>query len=348
MDETEVASGSEPVAPEDAAVEPDEKEERRRRLRIALLIFLVSAASLLLIFSGWYLLFRKPISEFPLPGITAERMPAYGYSLYGVRRPMGIAVSPDGSRIYATQSEGDTAVIVFDGQGTELARMTPPETGSDHVFVYVAIHPLTGEIYVSDRPASALQVYSSEGTLLRTIDSPVGLDGWQPLGVAFSSDGHLLVTDAGTGQLYEFDPDGSLIRTIGQLGRFNFPNSVVVDRAGNLYVSDSSNGRLVVLDASGAQVAVLRRGPSEGDLGMPRGLAIDDQARIYVVDTTDQSVKVYRALGPAGGQPLFLGRFGSPGIGDGAFNFPNAVATDARGRVYVADWSNDRVQVWTY
>jgi DNA-binding beta-propeller fold protein YncE len=320
----------------------------RRRARVLLVALLAALATMLVVFAGWYILVRKPISEFPLPLPNSEQMPAYDYSLYGVQRPMGIAVSPDGSRIYVTQSEGEQAVLEFDNRGNLTATMVAPDTGTDHVFVYVAIHPLTGDIYVSDRPAGALQVYSSDGTFLRTIDSPAGLDGWQPLGVAFSSDGHLLVTDAGTGQLYEFDPNGSLIRTVGQLGQFSFPNSVVVDPAGNLYVSDSNNGRLVVLDASGAQVAVLRRGPNEGDLGMPRGLAIDDQARVYVVDTTDQSVKVYRALGAAAGPPPFLGLFGSAGTGDGAFNFPNAVATDARGRVYVADWSNDRVQVWTY
>jgi sugar lactone lactonase YvrE len=30
------------------------------------------------------------------------------------------------------------------------------------------------------------------------------------------------------------------------------------------------------------------------------------------------------------------------------FRFPNAVATDARGRIYVADWDNNRIQVWSF
>jgi len=149
----------EPVATAAPAEPP-----RRRRLRIALLLFLVGAAGMLLIFSGWYLLFRKPVSEFPLPGITAERMPDYSYSLYGVWGPMGIAVSDDGSRIYVTQTEVETAVIVFDGRGNELTRLAPPETGTDHVFVYVAIDPLSGDIYVSDRLGTAIQIYAPDGT----------------------------------------------------------------------------------------------------------------------------------------------------------------------------------------
>jgi sugar lactone lactonase YvrE len=30
------------------------------------------------------------------------------------------------------------------------------------------------------------------------------------------------------------------------------------------------------------------------------------------------------------------------------FEYPNSVAIDARGRVYVADTFNDRVQIWSY
>jgi sugar lactone lactonase YvrE len=35
-------------------------------------------------------------------------------------------------------------------------------------------------------------------------------------------------------------------------------------------------------------------------------------------------------------------------VQDGQFEFPNGVAVDTRGRVYVADTVNDRVQVWSY
>ncbi len=327
--------------------EPVDENGRRRR-RIALLLFLSFAATALLIFSGWYLLFRKPISEFPLPAITTEVMPGYDYSLYGARRPTGIAVTPDGSRIYVAQSEGDTAVLVFDARGGLITAMTPPDTGTDHVFVYVAIDPLSGDIYVSDRLAASIYIYSSDGEYRRAFAQPAALNGWQPLGLGFEADGHLFVTDANTGSVHEFAPDGSLLLSIGSPNQFSFPNGVIADRAGKIYVADSNNGRLVVLDENGAQLAVVRRGPGDGDVGMPRGLAIDDHDRLYVVDTTDQSVKVYRALGAGTGPPVFLGRFGTQGGGDGAFRFPNAVATDARGRVYVADWYNDRVQVWTY
>jgi sugar lactone lactonase YvrE len=121
-----------------------------------------------------------------------------------------------------------------------------------------------------------------------------------------------------------------------------------MDSAGRLYIADSNNGRLVMCGRDGQIGGVVRRGPAAGDLGMPRGMAFDDQGKLFVVDTSDQSVKVYRPSSDPIGGPTYLGTFGMPGIGDGMFRFPNAVATDTRGRIYVADWSNDRVQVWSF
>jgi DNA-binding beta-propeller fold protein YncE len=275
-------------------------------------------------------------------------MPNYSYSLYGMGRPTGIAVTPDGSRIYVTQTSGEDAVLMLDGQGQLLATLQSPDPTLDHVFVYVAVNPLTAEVYVSDRPTGKILIFAADGTFLRTFEPPSSLRGWQPLGLDFTADGHLLVTDLGINEVYELDANGQLLRTFGTNGMFSYPNAAVVDAAGRLYVSDSNNGRLVVFGRTGEQIGVIRRGAAVGDLGLPRGLAIDDQGSLYVVDNTDHTIKVYKPSGDPVALPEFQGSFGQPGIGEGMFRFPNAVDTDTRGRVYVADWSNDRIQVWSY
>ncbi len=333
-------------APSEDVLQPEDRRRRRRRLALLLILSLMAIG--LLAFSGWYLLFRKPISLIPFPGIDIAPMPGYSYSLYGMSRPTGIAVNADGSRIYVTQTSGEPAVFVLDGQGKVLNAIGSPDVATDHVFVFVALNPVTGELYVSDRPAAKIHVYDADGTLLRDFEPPASLLGWQPLGVNFLADGHLLVTDAADNTVHEFDADGQLVRTVGTDGQFSFPNSAIVDAAGRLYVSDSNNGRLVIFGRDGALMGVIRRGPAAGDLGLPRGMALDDRGDLYVVDTADHTVKVYRPSSDPAGLPEFLGVFGQGGIGDGMFRFPNAVATDTRGRVYVADWSNDRIQVWSY
>ena len=42
----------------------------------------------------------------------------------------------------------------------------------------------------------------------------------------------------------------------------------------------------------------------------------------------------------------FLGRWGSCGFGDGQFDGAGGIAVDAAGKVYIADYSNNRVQVF--
>ena len=123
---------------------------------------------------------------------------------------------------------------------------------------------------------------------------------------------------------------------------------MAVDANGNVYVSDSNNGRLVTFDRDGNELGVIRRGVSVGDLGLPRGAAIDDAGRIYVADVSQQGIQAYQAIATGERQPKFIGGFGEEGTADGAFRLPNAVAVDGRARVYVADWRNNRIQVWTY
>jgi sugar lactone lactonase YvrE len=94
--------------------------------------------------------------------------------------------------------------------------------------------------------------------------------------------------------------------------------------------------------------AQVGRGSGQGNLGLPRGFAIDGSGRVFVADSTGQGVFVYRA--PSGDERRldYLGFIGGEGVSDGLFEYPNSVGIDARGRVYVADTFNDRVQVWSY
>jgi DNA-binding beta-propeller fold protein YncE len=329
---------------------PEEPPEDRRRRR-ALIVFLLLLLSAFLLFTGWYLLYRKPVSEIPLPGVTVEDLPQYKYSIYGVTAPTGVAVNADGSRIYATQTEGDPMVIEFDGSGNPIGKLLPPsDSGGTHVPVYVALNPTNGDVYVSDRAAGAIFVYSPDGLYRRTFDPGPALKDWAPLGLGFDSKGDLFVTSLGKPYqaVHEFGPDEKFIQTFGKPDEFDFPNGVSVDAAGNVYVTDSNNGRVVVFDSTAKRVGLIKRGATDSDLGLPRGSAIDDAGRFYVADISLHGVQVYHTVVSGERTPKYIGRFGVEGSADGAFLFPNAVAVDGRSRIYVADWRNGRIQVWGY
>ena len=328
------------------AVEAD-PERRRRRRKILLLLLLMGSLVILLGLAIWYLLFRQPI---PLPIIPPPAVPTYATSIYGASDPSGVAVSPSGDRIYVAETGGDRVVRMFDAGGNRLGILVPPaETGAEHVPVYVAVHPTSGDVYVSDRPMGAIYIYDRNGAFRSEFRPALAIEGWQPLGLAFDAAGNLYVTDLiGSGQVHEFDSTGKLVLTFGADQGMSFPNGVAVDADGLIYVTDSNNGRLLVFGTDGALLAKIGRGAGAGNLGLPRGVAIDSQGRAFIVDSSGQGVLVYAVLETGESQPEHLGFFGGHGIANGQFAFPMGVAVDAQGRVYVADTANGRIQVWSY
>lgn len=172
---------------------------------------------------------------------------------------------------------------------------------------------------------------------------------WSPLGLAFDDQGNLYVTEVSPGvhRVMIFDEHGALVREFGvegeKPGEFAFPNGILVtDEA--IYVSDSNNHRLQVFDKEGKFQTIVGAGVGEGSLGLPRGLTIDREGHILVVDTIDHDVHVYST----GSRMAYLFSFGVPGVEDGELNYPNDIVSDGMRRFYIADTRNNRVQVWGY
>jgi len=69
---------------------------------------------------------------------------------------------------------------------------------------------------------------------------------------------------------------------------------------------------------------------------------------VLVVDSSAGQVQAYAQWAPGQSGPAFISAFGGTGSGDAQFSFPNGIAADAQGRVYVADWGNDRLGIWGY
>lgn len=337
-----------PEAPVPAELTPEEERKRRRRKAI-ILFLLLGLLGILLLLLLWYFLFRQPLPI--VPPIPEAQLPGYATSVYGASSPTGVAVTPSGDRIYVTETGGDFAIRIYDGGGDPVGTMQfPAEPAVDHVPVYLAIDPLTSEVYVSDRPNGAIAIFDRDGAYQRQFTPARPIEGWQPLGLAFDKTGNLYVTDlsGSSDKVLVFDRAGEIIKTIGATANLDFPNGVAVDDAGQVYVTDSNNGRLLVFGPNGQIAGQIGRGAGVGNLGLPRGLAIDGQGRVFVVDSSGNGVLLFRTLGEEDARPEYVGFFGGHGLDDGKFAFPMGVAVDERGRVYVADTANDRVQVWSY
>ena len=330
------------------AAPPTKKGKRKRKMTLLVVLLLIFAALI-----AWKLHYGKPFSE--LPGLSQTKLPHYELSIYGTTHPLGVAANASGDRIYVTESDGERVVRVYDAKGKPAGILKPPKsTGPSHSPIYVAINPTTQDVYVSDRFTASIYVYDEKGTFLRTFAPKGNLGGkFAPLGLAFGTDGSLYATDvrppgSKTHRVVSFAPDGTVLRSMGKPGQLSFPNCIAVDAHGNIEVTDSNNGRLVVFNAAGKMLATINSGPGEGDLGLPRGTAVDDAGRLFVADTADHMVRVYTVGDLKTPTPAYIGSFGTEGKLDGTFEYPNGVATDTRAHIYITDRENNRVQVWGY
>jgi DNA-binding beta-propeller fold protein YncE len=342
------------VTPPEASIElpvpaaEGEEEPAGRRKRLLLLLLLLLLAALLLV-SLWYLLFRKPLTELPGP-LVDQPMPTYQGSLYGMSRPKGVAVTSDGARIVITQTGTSLDTLLLDAQGKKIAVLKPPANlvAQAHQLM-VAIDPVTGDIWTTDRFNGEVAIYAPDGTFRKIFDQGVSRANWQPLGIGFDKTGDVFVADVSNGAavIDVFGPDGKFVRNFGSSLPMDHPNGIAVADDGTVYVNDTGNGRMQVFDAAGNRIGVVSRGDSAGNLGLPVGVAIDDLGRVLVADSSASRVQAYAQMVSGESGPRYINAFGEKGSGDAAFSFPNGLAADGRGRVYVADWGNDRLEIWS-
>jgi YD repeat-containing protein len=123
-------------------------------------------------------------------------------------------------------------------------------------------------------------------------------------------------------------------------GQLKSPADVAVDSVGNLWVADKANNRIQKFSPDGKFLFKFGSyGSTDGKLSAPAGLAIDSQGNIWVADSGNRRVQKFNAKGE------YLAKFGSVGSGDGQFSSwgPRGIAIDAVGNLWVSDYSS-RVQ----
>jgi DNA-binding beta-propeller fold protein YncE len=110
------------------------------------------------------------------------------------------------------------------------------------------------------------------------------------------------------------------------------PAGIVVDSAGNVYVVDSSNNRIVEVNALGLASVLTISGLSPV-LSSPNGIAIDGSGNLYIADTgNSRIVKVDTARN---GTVISTGSV--------TLSAPRGIALDQSADIFIADTANNRI-----
>lgn len=161
-----------------------------------------------------------------------------------------------------------------------------------------------------------------------------------PHGLFVDHRDHVWLTDVGRHQVFEYSPDGTLLRTWGIRGvggndahHFNKPTDVAVLPDGSFYVADGYvNSRVVKFSAAGKfELQWGTRGNGPGQFVLPHGITVDSAGRVYVADRQNDRVQVFSSDGE------WLTQFKAPAMGR-----PYAVRVGPDGLLYVADGGEQR------
>ena len=186
-----------------------------------------------------------------------------------------------------------------------------------------------------------------------------------PYGVAVDSAGNLYITDYGHNRIRKVS--GGVIATVAGNGTSSFsgdngpatsaelnsPQGVAVDPAGAGYIADTANNR--IRKVSGGVIATVAGGGlSFGDdvpatsagLDFPRGVAVDTADNLYIADTMNGLIREVSngviTTVAGNGTCCFSGDNGP--ATSAQLYFPDGVAVDSAGNLYIADTYNNRIR----
>ena len=247
----------------------------------------------------------------------------------GITTPYGLAIF--GGKLYVCDV-GQRRVEVLDltkrtfGYLTEDRRLINP--------VNITIEE-DGTKYVADPTVGAVFVFDAANTLQSILGKELQI---RPIDVAVHGP-YCYVTDFAGNRVVVLDKaTGKEIRRMGEPGdgddQFKQVSDLAFGPDGDLYVTDKLKARIFQFDTSGHLKRTLGRlGDNIDELVRPKGIAVDNANRLWVIDSgvslspslwSTEVAKIYDAQG------RLLLYFGGPGNEPGSMNLPAKIILDSR------------------
>ncbi len=241
----------------------------------------------------------------------------------------------------------------------------------------------SGNLYIADTENSIIRMVNTSG-VINTVagngaNDYTGDGGpassaslYRPEDVSVDASGNLYIADTQNNVIRKVNTSG-IINTLAGTGTFgfsgdggaatgarvSFPEGVLADSAGNIYIADTFNAVVRMINSSGIIDTIAGQGGTPGYSGdggaatdallnWPRGLAIDSSGGLYISDDYNESVRVVNSSGiinRVAGQHDTYGYSGDNGPATSALlNSPMGIAIDALDNFYIADSFNSAIR----
>ena len=239
------------------------------------------------------------------------------------------------------------------------------------------------EVIVVENGKDCVSIFRSDGKPVRTIQSKAKNKFNRPRGVTITESNHLLITD--DDGLKQCTQEGKHLTAIGKPGdgqlEFSFPCGLAVSNHGKIYVCDTFNSRVQILNPD---LSFHRYFGNESNppakLNQPYDIAFNSSGNFYIADYSDHSIKMFSSQGDfldlittkGNQEPLknpvsvhvnsndhvFVGEEKAPGLSvyDPAGKYLTAIpvksssaygiSTDSQNCVYISDRTNRRIQIY--
>jgi acid phosphatase type 7 len=309
--------------------------------------------------------------------ITIASQPASLFRFSGRPALLAVEVTADSLPVsaqwyYNTASNRETGRPIPAATNLQLGLSSP--VPSDTGFYYAMLANCNG---LATSAVASLNVVNLEDVQAYAFTNFVGLPGSsgtnnglgtaarfsRPSALAVDGAGNVYLADRDSHTIRKITPTGEVTTLAGSGGRsgtadgpsgiarFSSPNGLAVDAAGNIFVADCSNhtirkiypGGLVTTFAGSPRVSGSADGSgSDARFYFPTAVAVDAAGFVYVTDENNNTI---RKITPGGLVSTLAGLAGTTGGNDGLgsaarFYFPDALALDTAGSLYVTEFYN--------
>lgn len=258
-----------------------------------------------------------------------------GPAISGFNEPFAAAFDPSGG-LFVSDMFNHRVVSLGADLEPKLAFGTFGSSGGRFQFPRgMAFTPDGETLVVTDSENNRLCLFSSNGTLLRTI-RPSGTSFSFPHQTVPAPDGTFWVADTNHNRVVHISSNGAVL---GQFG-VSTPRGLAMDASGSIYVSIAGASRIERYSPNGTLLATLATpGSGNRQVRQPWNLQIA-RDRLFIADGLNNRVLVLRTDG------TYITQFDGSGTPAGRFVSPRGLAVGADGTVAVVSFATNRVTLW--